>query len=463
MFVLVTSRPRSLALVGSVLLAACHPSAPEPGAATARRDVEHVILVSIDGLAPAAYLDPDAHHLAVPTLRRLRADGAFSTGVTSVFPTMTYPAHTTIATGVLPVRHGIHGNLAFDPLNKNQGGWNWYAEDVKVPFLWDVADHAGLSSAVIGWPVTVGAHARYLVPDVWRARTPEDSKLVRALSTAHLLADVETTIPGFTARFHPPKDDVGMTDIAVHLIRTARPALLMLHLLEVDAHQHDEGVDSELARHAIEQADAQLARLVDAAEAAGTWDRTVLIVVSDHGFAEVTTRLNPGVELAAAGLVTLDAAGGVTDWHAALHINGGTGYIYVRDPSDTAAKTAVDAALAATVAKAGPRVAAVLDHAAIVRAGGDPTAYAAIEATMGTGIGPSYTGELISPSTLRGTHGWAPERPEMRASWLMIGATIRPGELAGARLVDVAPTVAKLLGIALPGVDGHALPQQTSR
>lgn len=127
-----------------------------------------VVLISIDGLKPEAVLQADAHHLKVPNLRRMVADGVYADGVIGVLPTLTYPSHTTILTGVSPAVHGIYSNTTFDPLNKNAQGWYWYSEDVKVPTLWDAAHSAGITTANVYWPVSVGAHVDYNLAQLWR-------------------------------------------------------------------------------------------------------------------------------------------------------------------------------------------------------------------------------------------------------------------------------------------------------
>ena len=132
-------------------------------------------------------------------LHRLVAEGASSDGALSVFPTVTYPAHASIASGVFPGRHGVVSNAAFDPLEQNQEAWNWYDEEVKVPRVWDVARSAGYTTALIRWPTTVGEAATVHVPEVWRSRTSEDLKLVRALSTPGLFEKVAAAYPGFEA------------------------------------------------------------------------------------------------------------------------------------------------------------------------------------------------------------------------------------------------------------------------
>jgi predicted AlkP superfamily pyrophosphatase or phosphodiesterase len=151
-----------------------------------------VLMISIDGLRPADVLEAEQRGLKIPTLRALVAHGAYATDVVNVIPTVTYPNHTTLITGVRPDVHGIDNNVAFDPLFKNLDGWEWYAEDIKVPTLWDaVHDHGGVVAS-IGWPVSVGARAiDDNVPEYWRARTPDDIKLLRTLCTPGLVPELE--------------------------------------------------------------------------------------------------------------------------------------------------------------------------------------------------------------------------------------------------------------------------------
>src|SRR5262245_34079631 len=95
-----------------------------------------LVLISVDGLRPDLVLEADRHGARVPHLRRLLAEGVRVTGVEPVLPAVTYPNHTTLVTGVSPLRHGIHNNRTFDPPGRNQKGWYWYAEDIQVPTLW---------------------------------------------------------------------------------------------------------------------------------------------------------------------------------------------------------------------------------------------------------------------------------------------------------------------------------------
>src|SRR5580700_6366282 len=125
-------------LLSSVLLLVCTPEA-EAAAANDPADAPMVLLISVDGMKPEAVIDAQSHGLKVPNLRSFMANGAYAQGVRGVLPTLTYPSHTTLLTGASPATHGIIDNTTFDPLLRNERGWYWYAEDIRVPTLWDAA------------------------------------------------------------------------------------------------------------------------------------------------------------------------------------------------------------------------------------------------------------------------------------------------------------------------------------
>src|SRR5271156_7114540 len=143
----------------------------------------YAIIISIDGLMPASYTEADAHGLKIPAMRELMAAGAWSPGVRDVLPAVTYPAHTTMATGVSPARHGIVSNTVFDPLGQRDGEWYWYEPELRAPTLWQLARARGLRTSLIAWPVTMGAAGDAGMPEFWRGRGIDGAQLMRAIST----------------------------------------------------------------------------------------------------------------------------------------------------------------------------------------------------------------------------------------------------------------------------------------
>jgi predicted AlkP superfamily pyrophosphatase or phosphodiesterase len=453
-----TPRPPSIHRLRAIFLAAlflC--AAAYAGAAERAQPIRRVIIVSIDGLMPATYVAPDTHGLAVPTLREIVKSGAWSDGARSVFPSVTYPAHASIATGVNPGVHGIVSNGAFDPMGKNQQGWRWYAEDIRAPTLWDAARARSLTTALIWWPTTVGARAAAVVPEYWRAGSEDDVKLVRALATPGLLEAVAARFPKFNENFTPPAlQDEALADIAVHTIEALKPNLLMLHLPRVDHEEHEGGPFGDKAKAAIEVADRQLARIIAAAKDAGTWSETALVVLSDHGFARISRRVRPGTLLLEKNLVTYDQSR-MADWKASILTTAAFAYVYVKDPADAATRKTLLEIFPALQHKADSGIRRVYRQEEIRAKGGDPAAFLALEAAEGYEMAGGYRGAHFSPSFQAGTHGYDPDRPEMFASLLIYGPAIAPGKIKQARLIDVAPTVARWLDLKLERAEGKPL------
>ena len=128
-----------------------------------------VLMISIDGMHPTYVTEASRHSLKIPVLHEFLEKGAHAERVLNVSPTVTYPNHTTLVTGVLPSEHGIYTNTVFDPLGTEDGAWNWYAGQVRTPTLWHAAKAAGLVTGSVMWPVTVhSGDIDYNVPEYWR-------------------------------------------------------------------------------------------------------------------------------------------------------------------------------------------------------------------------------------------------------------------------------------------------------
>jgi predicted AlkP superfamily pyrophosphatase or phosphodiesterase len=418
--------------------------------------IRHVFLITVDGLIPDSYLHPDAHGLRVPTLRRFVAEGAASDGALSVFPSVTYPAHTSIATGAWPAQHGIVSNRIFDPLEQSNEAWFWYAEEMKVKPLWQVAYEAGYQTALVSWPVTVGAQATWLWPEYWRAKNAEDLKLQRVLSTRGLAERVARNYPGHEERSVPPNiEDAANVDVAAQILHEGTPALLMLHIFQVDSAQHKQGVWSPEAVAAIENADAQVARLIGEVERAGILADTAFVIASDHGFTSIHRQLNPNALLREAGYIRLDEAGKISAWQASGVAAGGAAYIYV-DGDDLAVTQRVTELFEQRAAAAHSGIAHVWRRDEIARRNGDPRAVLALEAELGVTFG-TLTSTFETKPTSVGMHGYDPQRPEMKASLLLLGPGIAHGRIRDARLVDIAPTIASWLALPWPHADATRL------
>ena len=124
-----------------------------------------LLVISVDGL-DQRYLDNrDAMGLKIPHIRRMLAEGQWSAGVVGEVPTITWPSHTTLITGVSPSVHGILGNR-----RPNGGDYYWTVDLLKVPTLLDAAKAAGKRTATVTWPVTVNAPVTFNLPEYFQRR-----------------------------------------------------------------------------------------------------------------------------------------------------------------------------------------------------------------------------------------------------------------------------------------------------
>ncbi len=421
-----------------------------------------VLLISIDGLQPADVLKAEERGLKIPNLRRFVKDGAHATGVRGVLPTVTYPSHATLLTGTGPAKHGIIGNTTFDPMQINQGGWYWYASAIKVPTLWDAARKGGMTVGNIHWPVSVGARSvTWNLPQIWRTGHPDDADLVAALSTPGLLADMEARLGVYA----PGIDETLAGDetrgrFAVDLIARHKPGFMTVYLTSLDHEQHGKGPDTPAAHAVLERIDAIVGKLI-AAELAAHPDATIA-VASDHGFAAIDTEVSLFRAFIDEGLITLDADGKVKAWEAMPWTSGGSAAIMLARPDDAALTARVAALLATLKADPAMKIAAVADRPAITAMQANPKASLYVNFAPGASAAgfKGATAPRIGPSSYKGTHGYFPQAPAMRSTFLIMGKGIAKGRSYGEiDMRAIAPTLAAVMGVPLPDAEVPALPR----
>ena len=406
-------------------------------------------MISIDGLRPDYITQATAHHLHVPVLQRFMQQGTYADGVVGVVPTLTFPGHTTLVTGVSPEKHGIYSNLRFDPLGRHKEAWFWYANDIKAPTLWQAANRAGIVTASVFWPATVNSgDIHYLVP-AYPVRTREDSPLMEAISRPEgYLQTIEEQAGPFYIFSAGTDFDEQLTKTSLAIIRTSKPGFMTVHLVSLDHYEHLSGPFSPESNAAIEAIDAMIGRLVEA-ECAND-PKAITVVVSDHGFAPIHTRINPLILFVQAGLIELKGKS-IASWKATLWNADGSAYVMLHDPNDTVTRAQVKALLERMKADPANGIASILSHDEIIARGGDPDAAFLVDWKIGYSAGGDLEGEVVSQIPVGGTHGYLPDHPELRSAFFAMGGSL--SQHCDAGLIDmrqIAPTVAEYMGIQLP-------------
>ncbi len=391
--------------------------------------------------------------MKTPNLNEIVSKGAVSAGLEGVVPTVTYPSHTTLVTGRVPAAHGILGNNMFDPESKTNGAWYWYAEQIKTPTLWDAAHAKGLTTAAVSWPVTVGARIDFNFPEYRPFRSIDDLLSWRAVVTPGLLAEFEKTHGAVTLT---NATDEQRAEMAAFLVRTHKPNLLLVHLLDVDHEEHGSGPDSADAMRALERNDAGIGVIRAALRETGLEQETVFIVTSDHGFLPVSEAFEPVAVLTSLGLAAPDTA--PEKWRVGVFANAASFALNLQDPKDKEAEQLATRTFVALQSEGKWGIAKVALRPELEKAGGYTESFLAVSMKPGFTVESAKTGPwLRATSWAHGNHGFWPGPVEMDAAFAALGPGITARHLPRAHLVDVAPTVASILGLDLTPVDGRTL------
>jgi len=312
---------------------------------------DRVILISIDGLQGEIILHPEKYGFKtddLPHFSRLKNMGSYSGQVQTIFPSQTYPAHTSIITGEVPPVHGIINNRPFAP-ESNFSDWYWFADSIKVPTLIDKAYEKKLITLSISWPVTVGAPATYMLAEI---QSTSDSvstlDLVRKYDVPNLFLE-KAKIRGAIRVDKTPKDydrDLLLHQLFLDSFKRYRPHLSLYHIIQTDYEQHDFGKISPEVKKAYVFADSLIGNILSLIDINNLWDTTTLIVTGDHGFKNHDKGLNVNRLFADKGWLTIDNNGQIENWDVVCLSSGGSAFVRLIDSTNEAFKKDVQLMLA---------------------------------------------------------------------------------------------------------------------
>jgi predicted AlkP superfamily pyrophosphatase or phosphodiesterase len=356
-----------------------------------------MVLLSIDGLDHRYLRDCDRLRLKIPNLRRLMREGAWADGVVGEVPTITWPEHTTMITGVPPAVHGIQANQL------------WEYRLIKIKTLWDTLRAGGRTTAAVTWPVTVDAPITWNLPEYFEKRQGGgmDLAAIAKKATPGLIEEIANVYPSFPQQW---VDDRTRTLAALFLIQQKRPDFLAIHLVDPDAEEHETRPFSPASNAILEYTDELIGRIL-----AVLPKDTVLALVSDHGFVSVGQTVHPPVGAVTPYLVTAGDAETATQLET-LSKDPANG-IGRRVPLEEWKRFMPDT----------------------------PAPIAVYESADGFLFSPRPTeGRYGKPYEI-GTHGLWPGRPGYRSVFLLWGPGIRAARLPEISILDILPRLTAVL------------------
>ncbi len=374
-----------------------------------RQSKPYVILVSLD-VFRADYLD----RFDLPNFRRLIQNGVRAKGLIPVFPSVTTPNHYSIATGLYPERHGLVGNVFFDPKREQvfydaqqRHDGSWYRGQP----IWNIAEAQGMVTACHSW-FECEADIDGMRPSYVR---PYDATIANHLRVDQILAWLQL----------PPE---------------RRPHVLTLYMSDLDDAGHHYGPDSPEVGIAAQAVDQTLGLLIDRLEALSIWEQMYLVVVSDHGMRSVQRDHFVWMDDLIQGKTANEWIGTLGSY-AGLHL-------------DPAAHDPI---------KTRDHLNAVLQHGrAYLRAEVPEALHYRHDRRIGDVVILMDMPYLIlwkenEPTVLGGEHGWNPAHSEMHGIFVAIGPGIKRGATIPAfENIHIYPFLAELLQLNIPSdIDGR--------
>ena len=347
-----------------------------------------------------------------------------------VWPTITWPSHTSLITGVRPDQHGILGNRR--PLSEG-GDYYWSSHLLKVPTLLNCASDHNLTSAAITWPVTVDAPLTYNLPEYFQRRnggSMDTASISSKAVPANLVEDISHDFPSFPQQW---MDDRTRTLATIWLLQHKQPDLVLVHLVDLDSDQHDLGPFNATSRAIVERTDELIGQMMAALPQ--DYD---LVVTADHGFERVDHVANLNVLLDQHQIKgQVRSLGGIATTNDPIVA------AFLRSESD-AGKDGIGRIIPPSELKQyAPGLAGSL--LAVEPAEGYMFGYGAPgnDRPIGTSAPPTY---LTLPAE-KGNHGFWPARPDYSSVFILYGPGVSPRDLGPIEMTSIKDRLATVLGL----------------
>ena len=405
--------------------------------------------------------------LQKPKFKALFESGSAVRRMRTIYPSVTYPCHTSMLTGCYPNKHGVFNNNEFHPGMLKNLPWNWFAHNIQCDDIFSAAKRAGLTTACAFWPVTGGHQAiDYNIAEYWpQSETDTKYAAFRRAGTSQQLWDevVSKHIENVVIRTHPDTDQF-LIDCCCDIIKTYKPHLLMLHTGDVDSYRHKNGVFNERVLRGVDDTERWFYDLIEATKEAGVFEETNFFLISDHGQLDIVRRINPNVIFADHGLIDVAEDGSLRDWQAYCHSTGLSAQVRLKNPEDRAVWEKTYRLLQHMCEEGIYGISRVMtrEEANAEEHLDGPFSFV-LESDGYSSFAENWTRPIVSPMNLddyrygKATHGHHPDKGPQPV-FFGFGPDIESGVVLERRnTVDEAPTYAKILGVDLPDADGSPI------
>ncbi len=418
--------------------------------------MNRLIIISVDALN-----SKDFEYIKnLPTFGELIKRGSTVTNVMSVYPSITYPSHTSISTGVYPNKHKIYNNEIANPYKHLQQDWNWHASKIKSPTIFDYALKKGYKVGTIFWPVMAKSNAHYNMPEIFSPDSSESFvKLFFKNATLNLVPSA-IKYSKLLDGIEQPQLDNFAEQISLHVLKHTN--FTAIHFTMLDAIRHHDGLQSKSSKIALKMLDRKIYNILKLIKDKGEINNTTIAILGDHGTHTFQKIIEINSLFKQHSFIKTNKNDNIVDYKAYANTCGGSCHIHLNS-KNTQKENEQIYDLLRKIEKE-PYIKKLFEKEELknkYHLEGDFTYV--LEANDEYTFRNTVSNQVVRDKIFdhhhyNGDHGYLPEHEDLKTMLIMVGKGIKKNfHIENAHVIDFGPTIAKSVNINMKNVDGKIL------
>ncbi len=412
-----------------------------------------LIIISLDALG---YCDEETYK-NLPFLKSIIEKGTWIRKVESIYPTLTYPIHSTIVTGRYPIEHGVDNNLLVQP-EKKAMDWYWDHDYISGDTILKNAHKKGLKIAAFSWPVSAKADIEFNVPEVSPNPVGTYIDHLKENGSGEYIEELQSVFGPFNSCDSQKKKDEWMANATAYTFEKHQPDITFLHLIDVDHQKHVYGSTHFAITDAIKELDDRLKRMFEKISKVKNLDEINIMLLSDHSQIDTAYPIRLNKVLADMDLVNVNEDGTVKeDWQAYFLTCGGSTALYTKEDNPKLVEEIKEKIESLNI----EGIDQIFTTEEISDLKSSDRAKLWIEAKEGYVFDADARDFIESRDKEpgpRGNHGFLPSKEKNLAIAIFKGPAFKESKIIeNEKIVDIAPTINKIYDLEIKNMSGSVI------
>lgn len=407
-----------------------------------------LFIISLDALG---YSDEE-NYKNLPFFKECIEKGTWIRKFKSIYPTLTYPIHSSVVSGRYPISHEIDNNLKLEP-EKVMMDWYWDENYLKGDSIFKAAKRKGLKVAAFRWPAMGYGDVDYNFPEVWSFDGEYLRYHMKRKGSSELIDELEMEFGEFKGETTQEEKDDYVAKSVAYTFNKYMPDITFIHLVDVDSVKHRYGATHFGVNRAITKLDLRLKKMFDEISKTKNLDEIDIMLMSDHSQIDTSFGIRLNSLLADMDLLIPNEDGTTNDYQAYFLTCGGSAALYLNEGVDEKIVAEIREKIISLDLEG---IDKIFEKEEIVELGASHKAVLWVEAKEGYAFEATALGEVFSEDyfvEVAGNHGFLPEKEKNLAVGMFVGPSFAKGKVIEFQeLIRFAPTVNAILDLEIEGM-----------